>query len=271
LQRIATDEGVLELSIFEAGVPPRFRLTAASADGIKVETMRENAVRQTFSFANHGTYYESVEEIPEPHQFSATVTIDHGGHSHSYVTQFNEHVHGHGGHADQHATAHSHEHEAEPTDDPLYAPLKGETALLTRHVHIHRHGRGSSHIHLHDHAPNTAHLVTQELDTDPPLHVHRHKTAVRTVMLMILGSSPMVEGIPAFFAAGKYGFGLIVLMSVVFAISTIATYVLLCVYSTVGLQRVRLGAFERYGEVLSGAFIALVGLAFWIWPVLQPI
>jgi hypothetical protein len=85
---------------------------------------------------------------------------------------------------------------------------------------------------------------------------------------LILGSSPMVEGIPAFFAAGKYGIGLIVVMGVVFAISTIATYILLCVYSTAGLQRVRLGVFERYGEVLSGVFIALVGIAFWIWPVL---
>jgi hypothetical protein len=78
----------------------------------------------------------------------------------------------------------------------------------------------------------------------------------------------MVEGIPAFFAAGKYGAGLILVMSVVFAISTILTYVVLCVYSTAGLQRVKLGAFERYGEVLSGAFIALVGLVFWTWPVL---
>ena len=76
----------------------------------------------------------------------------------------------------------------------------------------------------------------------------------------------MVEGIPAFFVAGKYGVGLIIVMSVVFAVSTIATYVVLCVSSTAGLQRVRLGAFERYGEVLSGAFIALVGVAFWIWP-----
>ena len=78
----------------------------------------------------------------------------------------------------------------------------------------------------------------------------------------------MVEGIPAFFAASQFGIGLIIAMSVVFAISTIATYILLCVYSTAGLQRVRFGAFERYGEVLSGAFIALVGVAFWIWPVL---
>jgi hypothetical protein len=78
----------------------------------------------------------------------------------------------------------------------------------------------------------------------------------------------MVEGIPAFFAAGKYGPGLIAIMSVVFAISTIATYVALCVASTVGLGRLRFGPVERYGEVLSGAFIALVGVVFWIWPVL---
>jgi ABC-type nickel/cobalt efflux system permease component RcnA len=92
--------------------------------------------------------------------------------------------------------------------------------------------------------------------------------AARTALLLILGSSPMVEGIPAFFAASKYGIGLIIAMSVVFAISTIATYVVLCVYSTASLRRVRLGAFERYGEVLSGALIAVVGIVFWFWPVL---
>ena len=46
--------------------------------------------------------------------------------------------------------------------------------------------------------------------TAPPGHDHRHKTTARTALLLILGSSPMVEGIPAFFAAGKYGIGLIV-------------------------------------------------------------
>jgi hypothetical protein len=49
-------------------------------------------------------------------------------------------------------------------------------------------------------------------------------------------------------------------MAIVFAISTIATYMLLCVYPAAALQRVKLGAFERYGEVLSGAFIALIGV-----------
>jgi uncharacterized membrane-anchored protein len=110
--------------------------------------------------------------------------------------------------------------------------------------------------------------VVSALDADPPLHRHRHKTTARTALLLVLGSSPMVEGIPAFFAAGKYGSGLIVIMAIVFALSTIVTYVLLCVSSAAGLQNLRLGAAERYGEVLSGALIALIGVAFWIWPVL---
>ena len=97
---------------------------------------------------------------------------------------------------------------------------------------------------------------------------HKPKTSSRTALLLILGSSPMVEGIPAFFAASKYGPGVIAVMSLVFAASTILTYVLLCVYSTAGLKRMKFGALERYGEVLSGAFIALVGVVFWLFPVL---
>ena len=91
---------------------------------------------------------------------------------------------------------------------------------------------------------------------------------MRTTLLLILGSSPMVEGIPAFFAAGKYGPGLIAVMAIVFAIATIATYVALCVSSVAGLQQVRFGPLERYGEVLSGAFIAVIGVVFLLFPVL---
>jgi nickel/cobalt transporter (NicO) family protein len=81
-------------------------------------------------------------------------------------------------------------------------------------------------------------------------------------LLLVLGSSPMVEGIPAFFAAARFGVGLIVIMSIVFALATIGTYVGLCVASLKGLQRTHLGPLERYGEVISGSFIALLGLVF---------
>jgi hypothetical protein len=258
LQQIDTPEGVLELSIFEVGVPPRFRLSGVPAEKIMLQTRRDDGTRQDFLFANYESHWESVEEIPEPHQFEVSISIHHHGHAHRYETRFTEHDHAHG----------EHDHEIGPADDPLYAPLRGETAVLTHHRHTHRHGRGSVHVHWHDHIPASSHAVTADIETAPPEHDHRHKTTARTALLLILGSSPMVEGIPAFFAAGKYGVSLIAVMALVFAASTIATYVLLCVYSTARLQRARLGAFERYGEVLSGAFIALVGLAFWIWPVL---
>jgi hypothetical protein len=266
LQRIATDEGAIELSIFEAGVPPRFRLTGAPADAFRAETRRQGGGGELYMFANHGTYWESVEEIPEPHQFDLVVTTNHGGHAHSYTTSFTEPEHGHGAHWHG-QDGHGHDdHAPMPADDPLYAPSEGETAVLTRHVHAHRHG--AVHAHWHDHTPSSFHPVTPEIETAPPLHAHQHKTTMRTALLLILGSSPMIEGIPAFFAAGEYGSGLIVVMAVVFAISTIATYMILCVYSTAGLQRVSLGSLERYGEVLSGAFIAAIGAIFWMWPVL---
>ncbi|GAC1406874.1 MAG: hypothetical protein NVSMB64_13070 [Candidatus Velthaea sp.] len=103
-------------------------------------------------------------------------------------------------------------------------------------------------------------------------HTHAHAAgdagSSRTALLLILGSSPMVEGIPAFFAASKYGAGQIIAMAIAFAISTIATYVVLCVSSSAGLQRLRFGRFEEYGEVISGGFISLVGLVFLVFPVL---
>jgi hypothetical protein len=260
LQRIQTDHGELLLSIYEAGVPPHFRLTGVHADAVTVEILREDGRRQQFACLNRGPFWESVHEIPEPHGFEVMVSLEHGGHVYRFETQFAERE------FDPHH--HHHHHEEVPEDDPLYAPLRGDTAVLTRHLHIHRHGRGRPHVHWHDHLPQTAHTIVGEIEAKPPLHEHRHKTTARMALLLILGSSPMVEGIPAFFAASQFGLGLILVMSVVFALSTIATYMLLCVYSTAGLQRVRLGPLERYGEILSGAFIAAVGVAFWIWPVL---
>lgn len=193
------------------------------------------------------------------------------------------HRHGHG-----HGHSHDHPHRHTPPEgaaaahaewpaaadtpaidgDPLYLPLRGETAVLTRHVHLHRHGQGRPHLHWHDHTPETGHSVLAAFADEPPLHRHRHKNTARTATLLVLGSSPMVEGIPAFFAAAKYGPSLLAAMAAVFGLATIATYVALCTWSSAGLQRLRLGAAERWGEVLSGAVIALVGVAFGLWPAL---
>lgn len=256
LQRIDTGHGVAELSIFEDGVPPRFRFTGPAVDWVRLETLRADNSRQSFAFANRGSYWESLDEIPEPHSFEVIVTLAHGHHDHSYTISFTEHSHGHDD---------GHHQDDDVGNDPFYAPLHG-VPVLVRHAHAHRHG-GMVHTHWHDHEDSTAHDVTAEIETAPPPHTHKHKTSARMALLLILGSSPMVEGIPAFFAASRFGAALIALMAIVFAASTIITYVVLCVYSAVGLQRVKLGPLERYGEVISGAFIALVGIVFLIFPV----
>ena len=235
-KRIDSAFGEAELSIFELGAPPRFRMTGPMVAMVQVETTREDGSTETFEFVNLGPYWESYAPVPEPHAFAATVSLTNEGRTHTYATRFEEQAH------------------AVP-------------ATAGRHTHLHRHGPGPPHAHPHEHAAETWHALTPGIDADPPLHEHEHKRSARTALLFILGSSPMVEGLPAFFAAGKYGPRLIAIMAVVFAASTIATYVVLSVFSTAGLQRLRFGKLEEYGEVLSGAFIALVGIAFLIWPI----
>lgn len=128
----------------------------------------------------------------------------------------------------------------------LWIAISGWREMAAERDHEHAHSRG--HTHSHDHQAAAK--------------------GQRTALLLIVGSSPMIEGLPTFFAAGKYGVGLIATMSFVFGLATIATYVALCVGSVAGLQRVSLGPLEKYGEVLSGLFITAVGVVFWIWPVL---
>ena len=97
--RIDTGHGILRLEVFEDGVPPRFRLRAESGHGwtpgqVGLETERPDGARQAFRFADRGGYLESVEEIPEPHEFVARITLAHGDHGHHYDVAFVEHDHG---------------------------------------------------------------------------------------------------------------------------------------------------------------------------------
>jgi nickel/cobalt exporter len=123
--RIDTGHGVLRLEVFEDGVPPRFRLIAESGHGwrpadVALETERPDGTRKAFSFAPCDGYLESLETIPEPHEFTARLTLAHGDHAHSYDVAFVEHDHGHdhlheelrgldlaGGYQDAHELAHA--------------------------------------------------------------------------------------------------------------------------------------------------------------------
>ncbi len=225
--------------------------TAAARYGTVVDAAASLALIGFGLWIAWGAWRESRPASDQHHDHHGPDGHHHGSHGHS-------HVHSHG---------HAHNHAHEPwARDALYAPL--QAAVAERHAHWHRHGQGPAHFHWHDHDAASAHAIGPDSAAAAPLHLHRHGTSGRTALLLVLGSSPMVEGIPAFFAAARYGAVYIAIMAALFAVSTILTYVALSVASASGLQRLRLGPIERYGEVLSGLLIAAVGLIFGLLSVL---
>jgi len=120
---INTGHGVVELEVFETGVPPRFRLHAYDNsmaakgfddhDTVSVETLRPDGSKQTFELKPSGKFLESVQEIPEPHEFEAVVCMGHGDHIHRFEVSFSEADHDHA-HGDHH---HGHHHDV--ADDLL--------------------------------------------------------------------------------------------------------------------------------------------------------
>ncbi len=94
---IETPGGGLVLSLFEYGVPPVFRVRsrtgqAIDAASVSVESVRPDGRRQLFAMADRGAALESVETVPEPHEFTAYVRVD----GREYPVTFREHEHGSG-------------------------------------------------------------------------------------------------------------------------------------------------------------------------------
>jgi cation diffusion facilitator family transporter len=92
---LPTKFGPLALEIFEDGVPPRFRLSGAgpdlSAAEVSIETIRSEGARQIFALSSRGRYFESVDEVPEPHAFTARISLPDGE---VHDVEFVEHEHG---------------------------------------------------------------------------------------------------------------------------------------------------------------------------------
>ena len=89
---------MLTLEIFEDGVPPRWRVRPAEnkplvACNVTVETIRPDGTRQRFAFAAHDGYLQSIADIPEPHAFTARVSLIDGDHIANCDLEFSEHEH----------------------------------------------------------------------------------------------------------------------------------------------------------------------------------
>lgn len=86
------EDFALEVTIFETGVPPQFRLYAYRDDkplpGAEVratiELGRLGGVTDTFEFAPEGDYLVGNGTVVEPHSFDVTVSASHAGHEYRW-------------------------------------------------------------------------------------------------------------------------------------------------------------------------------------------
>ncbi|HHL0202771.1 TPA: nickel/cobalt efflux protein RcnA [Raoultella ornithinolytica] len=131
---IDTGHGTVELSIFEQGQPPHWRIRTLSgkewdAGTVSLVTQRETpAGTQSFDFVDCGSYLQSTSPIPEPHDFVVRLSLGHRGHVHDYDLEFCEHEHTHdhtelegldinsAEYRDAHELAHAHDIEKRFTD-----------------------------------------------------------------------------------------------------------------------------------------------------------
>jgi len=125
-QMINTGRDFVEISIFEDGVPPRFRLyfydsakkpKAPSRDvTVQIVTTGVDGASQKFTFKTQEGFLEAETDLPEPHEFEGVLELWHRDHSHEYGFAFAEHEHHHhhsdlklsdGSYQDAHERAHA--------------------------------------------------------------------------------------------------------------------------------------------------------------------
>jgi len=119
------------------------------------------------------------------------------------------------------------------------------------HTHAHVHGSGEMHVHPHTHGSE---------------HAHPHKMEKRTmtpwVLFTIFVLGPCEPLIPLImYPAAQHSTTGMLLVSFIFAMTTIGTMMAVVLVSTWGIRFIKLGAVERFSHALAGATVCMSGLA----------
>jgi ABC-type nickel/cobalt efflux system permease component RcnA len=120
-----------------------------------------------------------------------------------------------------------------------------------RHAHPHMHEGGDEHHHEHSHALN---------------HSHPHESDKTNITPWILFTififGPCEPLIPILmYPAAMENIGSLLLVVLIFSITTIGTMLTMVLLSLLGLEHIRLHAFERYSHAIAGGTIFLSGFA----------
>jgi nickel/cobalt exporter len=120
------------------------------------------------------------------------------------------------------------------------------------HRHIHYHTGVTTHEHEHIHEQNHD-------------HVHKKEKIINLtpwVLILIFVLGPCEVLIPILmYPAAEHGTKGIVLVSLVFAIATIATMLIIVTLLTTGFSKIPFGKLERWTHAIAGATVLLSGIA----------
>ncbi|MCF7859378.1 MAG: sulfite exporter TauE/SafE family protein [Candidatus Cloacimonetes bacterium] len=118
-----------------------------------------------------------------------------------------------------------------------------------QHYHLHQHPEGIKHEHKHDHQNE---------------HSHAHNSSQKNITpwvlftVFVLGPCEPLIPILMYPAAQASIFGLI-FITVIFAVVTISTMMLVVYLASLGLQLIIFKKLEKYAHALAGGFILLSG------------
>jgi nickel/cobalt exporter len=96
---LRTGDGEIALSVYDLGISPVFRLQFSergksvappAPETVSLETVRPDGTRQAFYFVQNKGFLQSTADIPEPHEFEATLRLTHEDHAHTYTLPFCE-------------------------------------------------------------------------------------------------------------------------------------------------------------------------------------
>ena len=242
---VATPEGIVELAVFEDGVPPEFRMFSYDAkrrggplpdpQSVSLRTVRPDGTSQTFAFVNRGACLASTDPIPEPHEFEAILSLSHGDHTHEHVIAFHE-THDHAAHDHAHGASDHHHHH--------------------HHDHDRAHGRQSVDAHAQAHARQIARRFDGSSVTTRQIALFGLSSglmpcpAALTMLLVCLRLKKVMLGV-----------GLVTAFSLGLAVTLVA----LGVVAAVGVMHAskRLERFDRWAGVLpyvSATLIVGIGI-----------
>ena len=93
---VHTDAGMIEVTIYDRGMPPRFNLFFYDPQGgltlppvgVTLEVQRPGGERETYRFTRHGHSLEATTDVQGPHDFQIRLSVPQEGSMHVHDVRF---------------------------------------------------------------------------------------------------------------------------------------------------------------------------------------